>query len=516
MSSARAEPAKLLESLKLQLASELKEGKEKKQGDDIRLDRADSILAQLSAEQLGMEERQSEVLQSLEEVQRLVGPTKTGAICRELIKEMKELRTKRMQLLKEKLDSTIRTSLVSGLDATKAADLDGPIFEILKSEKEIAYSSQRMGDERVLFNRDALQAVRQILTSIQDGFLAVEGSAKRVSRDNHPARQILSNSSSAVSQLTEFMPRSELLTKLQEVAERIYPALQSRSLSQSEVEKQIGDIADGVNQLEDLDGAIENIDELIRQQRELGGYYGDTGLSSQLRNYRRNYEDFQAGIGVSISFSSHESSSGMQGLTRVRDLLAKFALGRLLRAPADMVIGEDESSEQFLHRVLEKARSTSDWTLMSRVIDVAVTMRIQSVATTSDSSAMKQFLGANNLERAGQYQGAVAGYLQVLRSGSQLVSAEVIGKMLDDIKKNHPQAYEAGTQQAVTVSPSGAASSNYDRFSGRASYPPGFPGREPPAPEPRLVIPAVPKAEEASKPTPAPNATDAKPAKVSD
>lgn len=138
------------------------------------------------------------------------------------------------------------------------------------------------------------------------------------------------------------------------------------------------------------------------------------------------------------------------------------------------------------------------------------------VVAATDSTALTQFSAGLNQERAKQYAMAVISFQGALKTGSQLLPAEIIGDHLEAIKAAHPQEFEQGMQLALNpptprVDPFGRPI--YDGRSG-FSYPPGpmerAASRATPAPE-TLVVPATPARATPAPASPAPAPSGTKP-----
>lgn len=273
-----------------------------------------------------------------------------------------------------------------------------------------------------------------------------------------------------------------------------------------------------VKKLEDMEPVLTKIESLIAQQRSVNGYSGESSVLSQFRSYLQNYNELRSGTATTLSFSSSSSSSGTRALAGVKNLLIRFALQRILQTPPDMAQKDDENTAEFLQRVLASARSTSDWALVSRVLDAAQSLNLSTVASYNDTSALRTFLGGMNQEKAHYPSGAVSAYLTALKSGSLVIPVDYIGERLAAIRKEFPQEYEAGLHPTTSPSPLSPASA--DRFGRPLPIFPSAPYRNPsssttitvPAenkkafdPEARPKQPAnAPKPE----PTPAPAPTE--------
>lgn len=137
---------------------------------------------------------------------------------------------------------------------------------------------------------------------------------------------------------------------------------------------------------------------------------------------------------------------------------------------------------------------------------VAKTPSRISVTSSSDSSALTQFLAGLNQEKAKQYSLAVASFQAALKTGSQIVSPELIGEHLEAIRAQYPTEFEKGVQIALNppqptpdpryISPAGIPY-------GLSARPPWVESRMPPSPEVTVAVPAKPTPEPKPATTPA-------------
>ena len=215
------------------------------------------------------------------------------------------------------------------------------------------------------------------------------------------------------------------------------------------MEQQVSEILAGVKKLEELDGAVTQLDELLAKQRKAGRYLSDGTLSPELKNLRNFYKEVVSGMAVTLDSFITSSKPKDDNISRLRNMLIRFAVPRVLGIVADKGMKEDESLSVFIRRTVAEAIESHDWKLLGRVLDMNQRLAIgQSPLNTGDSTALQQFLAAQNQERARQYGGAVGSYLAVLKSGSQTIPAEFIGDRLTTIEKEHPKEYQAAVELA--------------------------------------------------------------------
>jgi hypothetical protein len=484
--SARAEPGQHIKELRAALQKELGEPRKGgKTSDYLRTHKLETLISQLSPDDPLTDERTSQLIRSLSQFVSSAPPEPVASLCLTLAKELQEQREQQARAQRESTQATLRSAIMRGLDATKAADLDAPLADILKLQKET-----RSSEPRSYSSLDSFQPIEHLLTAIQDGFLA-RTKSKFSTRSSTVLDGIRSAGETCSRSVMIFLPRSEFFQKLEAVAARIDEGLPAKPLTRSVFDKQVRDWISAVKTLDDLDEVLRKIDDLNTRQLEFNSSTSESNLTGQLRNYRRIYDDFRAGIGTTLNFSSSfYSSQTTDSLNGIKNLLVKFALPRILGTTEEFKPTGDETIQQYLQRVLDNARSTSNWQLMSRVLETAASLQVTTMSSRSDTATMRLFLSGLNLEQARQFSSAVSSYSAALRSGSSIVPPGKIGDMLELIKKAHPADYEAGIQLSA------------------GTY--GLP--ETSGGTPSVVIPAVRKNEpSALKSSDAPKADEAKP-----
>ncbi len=462
-----ADPNKTLDSLRAELREELKSALDKGISENNeQIYRIRSLLSEsLPGEQI-LDEKVPQLIQTLGQVRTISRSEKAVKLCETLIAELRAQTANKAKEFREKFDSVVRSALVDGLKAKTAKELDVPISEIGKLRKQIRNSENR-GDSQYSLNNDLLQNVEQALMLYQDGLMQKPDASKR------DVGESLRLMTSTVSRgLGDLMPRSELLERIQAASERVSPAVKKPAISYVEAETQVRDTVRNIKKLEELGAAIDKIDAVYSTMRQTGGHYSDTNILTNLRSYRRTYDELRAGTATSMSFANASGSTfGLDELGPIKNMLVIFALPRVLRTPENMAPGENEPVSSYLQRVL----------------DAAEAMRLSTVASPSDSAAMRQFFAGLNQERARQRSAAVTSYLAALKTGSQAVPSEHIGDRLEAIKKEFPSDFEAG--EATTNTPA-IYDDRFTRFPPRSMLPPPTPQNPQP---PILVVPAVPK-----------------------
>ena len=274
--------------------------------------------------------------------------------------------------------------------------------------------------------------------------------------------------------LFTIMPRSEFLTKVQALGFRLYPELKGKVLSRPEFEAEVEALVGATKKLEDMDSALNKIEQLNAQQQELGGYNSDSNYVNQLKSLRKSYNDFRTGAATSLSLIQRDNSSfDLTGaMADLKWKLMKFAITRVLQMSDTQGPMENESLPAYLRRMMDIAGKKADWAMMQRILDTAQSLDLREVAKDADVAAFRQLLAGQNMEKAKQYPAAVSSYITALKTGALSIPADKVGEILDAIKRDHPEEYDAGVQMAFEnpVDPygrfvPGSRPSNYDPLS---------------------------------------------------
>ncbi|MDB6136965.1 MAG: hypothetical protein JWO94_37 [Verrucomicrobiaceae bacterium] len=454
-----AEPDKLWESLRSELRAEVKARQATDKQDDkspvtpSQLNRMEFLLSQIpAAGEVVKDEQLWQMIQTLEQLSRVTLSEKVSALCRSLAASLKERNETQLKALKDRCDKTLHSALDLAFKATTPQELDGPLTELAHLKQEVPPP----GYHHDGLNPAMIQSVEGILAATQDGLLAAEHPDNGRSSSISTVGRLQSEASSAAMQTGELMPRSEFHEKMRLLIERLSPPAPKRPLPFPEFEKQVQALVASVKTLNDLAGVLDKLEVLSGRQREANGYYGEPKLMGELRDLRKIYDSLRAGEATSVTFSSQNltpASHQTEPLFEIKNLLVKFALTRVLSAPEGLAPKQDESAADFLQRVYESARRTSDWPLMDRVFDTEQTIGLANLAPPNDAAALRGFLGGMNLEHADQFSAAVSAYLGALKTGSQVLPMDKIRDTLAALKKDHPQDYESGVRLSDSPPP---------------------------------------------------------------
>jgi hypothetical protein len=502
----------LLDQLKSEVKAEVKAAREKNDdGGQQRAYQMQEILLRLQRTATQVDNGEYSLAQTVESIGALSTSERVEKICKALARELHNAQEKSDKTLVEEVEKTLGGALRATLDGKTARDLDPPLVATGKIIHESEMRSTRNAKLQALQNQG--QQLYEFIRQWQDYLAGVEAG------NTDAARAKLGSLISSSRDFSGFMPRSELLAKLNELQKQAGLVKDGKAASPETIEQQAREIVIKTKTLDEIPRAIAEIEALVATNRNTG-FASNTPLAT-LRTFNRNYEELKKGLAANISLSALTSGSSFEGneaLTSLRNQLILFALPRVLALPAGESAKPDENIATFLQRVLDSAKEKQNWTLAGRIVDVAQTLSLNVVASSSDRTALQSFLAGSNQERARQFALAVSSYQAALRTGSQIVAAELIGDHLEAIRKDHPQEFEQGVLLMLNP-PAQADSRNPGRPPGFPTNWPFSPGSSPSRPPgseapPVLTVPATPAksdaAGESAKGSPSPEAPKAK------
>lgn len=485
-----AEPPAVIKELIVQMRAELQADMKNARENDRGGERQWQVSAMLLQIERAFDDDGSgpdyELSQSIGVLQSYAGSEKAQQIAQALASEANKELAKRENAAATELDKLIEKHAKTALDASTAAELDAAVAELTKAQRQ---SQFRGGSRRGQGNYERLQQATQFITQWQDYLAAKE--AGRLDQ----ARSALSNLSSYGREYS-FIPRSKLLALINSLTPE-----RSSSSSREPVKVSLTDFLAG----------IKTLDELVAAKERLSPSNFQGGESSTvvfaLRSMADSYAAIKAGQATSLRMSMSESLTSAE-TTRLRELFLTFALPRILQLDEEKEgLQPGEKVVTYLTRTLAGAQKKQDWALVNRIVTTSRSLNLlDSVTSSSDSSALTQFLAGLNQEKAKQYSLAVASFQAALKTGSQIVSPELIGEHLEVIRAQYPTEFEKGVQIAL-IPPQPAADPRYISPAGIpygvSTRPPWVESRMPTSPEVTVAVPAKPTPEPKPAPTPA-------------
>ncbi len=472
----------LFDQLKTELRAEIKAQKDNGREEPSR---TTQMLMQVVEMRARGGEEDGNFLASLEGLEVISANDKVQQIAKALATELRKEQEQTEAARAERNEHTLGDAVKTLLDAKTAKDLDAPLIAVgnLVHENNDGYGSGYSKNQKLRTQGAQVQQFWEYLRQWQNYLSDIEGG------DTKAARQQLQNLSNSERDFSGFIPRSTLLEKLKTLEKATGTGDEDpHETTSADREKRLDAILDGIKSLDDLPGALQAADAIRRQ----GGGTASTEMAiSQLRTTAQVYGDLKQGFATNFILPSYgTSANGNSKVEELRRDLLMFALPRILGLAPEDQRKPDENFSAFFQRIFNLAKEKSDWPAVGRIMDVAMKLNVAPIASQTDNSALTNFLGGLNQERAKQYMLAVASYETCLKSGSQIVPAEQVGEHLEKLKREHPQEYELGVQLAL------APPARTDPF-GRPmilGQPMGFP-RVPSAQQPAeqaISVPAAP------------------------
>lgn len=469
----------LLDQLKTELQTEIKTARDKDVEDRslYALQELYARVGRLPLREDGNDYNLNDILQGFE---AFTGSEKIQQLTTALAAQFRKDVAVKEKTFVDAAEKLAQDSVKQALAGKTAKDLDAAVQALGKSVRD---TENRSSNNTAV--RNAIRQVteaNQFVRQWQDYLAALDvGNQTR-------ARELLRGIASSHHDFS-LIPRSELLAR-SSAPETASPAIASKPAAPTPVAA----IVAKVKTLDDLDRAIA---ELGQVEQMFSGM--ESQLASELRSLARSYADLRAGLATTVTTSI--SSSAREELGDIRRQLTLFALPRSLGLPETEKAKPGENVLSFLQRILAAARLNGDWPLVERVLARSRGLNLtDGLAAATDSTMLTSWLAGLNQETAKQWALAVSSFQSALKTGSQVVPAEVIGQHLDEIKKAHPQEFEQGVQ--LMLSP--PASDPYNRLPPeylRSRFPTGAVPPATPAPKPEAVLP-VPAAAPPTVPAP--------------
>lgn len=339
-----------------------------------------------------------------------------------------ELRVERVAREKETI-TKIRALLDGAAAAVRAArtaaDLDNAIRDLRDFAEYPQPDSAAIRDEM-----RKVQNARQFVLQWQD-YLAADAAG-----DLQRAELALQNASGMA---TDLVPRSQILSRADEVSKRKTPDLY----------EQAREITAKTKSLDDIPGAVDALAALERKPGISQRDYRDLveTLRWDLMQISQAYREYQAGLPTSLQIAGFESPRQSEEAFRVilplRLQLLRAILPRALEVDEKLKPNPDEPIRGYLDRMEAFALEKDDLRLLVRVRDLR--NKLDRVLPSNVNVFVSQFLLAGlNQEEAGQWAAAVVTYETALKHGADVVPTKSVGERLERIKAAHPKEFEEG------------------------------------------------------------------------
>lgn len=368
----------------------------------------------------------------------------------------------------EALLNEVRETLVR---ATQPAELD-PLIDKLDRMKPHPSGETPQKLQEAL---QSLRNARRMVANWQDSLQAAANGNGQAAVQS--LRNVLSSDGPML------VPRSFVLERIQEL---------------QGTESGFADLVAGIKELDDIAPALAAWWKLEAANRGSSTASEITATVRALDSINRDYRQFKTGLptGVDLGTTSSGSSLGPYegAVISLKAKLWLMVLPRYVGAPEGTTANPGEEILPFLKRLGREAKERGDGVVAMKANEAARLMLRSYSFSNLDTQALKDFMAGQNQEAAGQIMLAVRSYQEALKSGSDLVSAKIIGMRLDELKKTHPEDFEKGMKMFLyptppaDYEPMGLPPSLRSRYGFPGRH--GFPDREPAEPSgPAILIP---------------------------
>jgi hypothetical protein len=423
----------LIESLKDELRMVPRDAKGS--FDRFKVDQLAALLAKTERDETANES----LLTTLEQLS-LTGPTDNlRALAKTLGRELKKEQAAREAAQIAELRKTIADAVKRTLAAKTPTELDEPFAAVNKLLRGNPRFTRAGTAGTITQLNQQLGQAANLIRLFQDylTWLNAEG----------PRRTRPYLSLSGEFDLSEFVPRSEILLRIKELEKLGEATGADPEVSAEQWSKKVNELIASVRTLDDLSGTLKGIDALRAPSSSYSFGTRSTDIDD-LRSFSTTYDQLKRGQATSIMLPNPTAHPGPHTavLQTVRDQLIALALPRLLVLPEGTALKPGETPLTFLQRTLAQAKEKRDWPLLGRVVDIAQRFSLQVGTVTSDATALTLFLAGYNQDRAQQYTQATTSYLATLKTGSQIVPPEYVGELLAALKKSHREEYDTASK----------------------------------------------------------------------
>lgn len=361
----------------------------------------------------------------------------TQDLCRTLDKQLRreiaELQASEVEKIKKEIPTAIRTALA----ARTTRDFDAPLATLSNafSDSYITNTNDRLYQDLV----QEVERTEDLLRGLQD-YVANAGQESPVINKNRWASLL-----STRTELTHLLPRSELLTGLEEFRKRVDVAAPDKPITQEEFETKGWQIVAEAKSLEDLEKTNAQLAAWIHADAAIGMKLDSLSQAvSTLHEFARSYYKVKSGTISQLEIASlitHQADIRDDTLRNLNNQLILAGLSQVLQAPKAT---NDETPAGYVQRVAKQAAATEDWPLYARAMAGLPVTPPGLQAPAADRLATQSFLAGINQTRARLYALAVRSFESALHSGSFAIPSEMIGLQLEKIRQEHPQEFEAG------------------------------------------------------------------------
>ncbi len=372
---------------------------------------------------------------NLAQIQSFLSSDDIQKVSTEIVNQVQEALAAQEQAYVESVDATINRAVEAGFNAGETEDLDP---ELVNLSELLGPESSSFRSDPARQSREKARAAVTFLCRWQD-YLMYQNAGDH-SHALTTLHDIARNSGDY-----PFVPRSKILDQIS-------------SLRGNEPS---GDPDGGDGALvPSLEG--KKLEDLASLRAETKRRIMADGRTDALREFYddldkldRAYQEFQAGmVGAAFLFATDK------GVTRrvddefvpLRQELLLKTLPIYLNTVETYPMNPGEGPDDYLLRIIKEARAAGDWMTVWKGLDAYRIVVFKSSKSPiwlgADIQSVKQFIAAQNLERAGEYVGAIRTYQTVVLQPGEYAPVDEAAERLIRLQEDHPEAYDAIDQAA--------------------------------------------------------------------
>lgn len=216
------------------------------------------------------------------------------------------------------------------------------------------------------------------------------------------------------------------------------------------------DITKVLEETTSLDGVRDAIGRMSKFSGSSSNFkYGTTQreVFTALKTIDSTYQNFLGGLPIPDDifreFSQPDETTGIPAIVKLRSDLLRLMLPTVLELPENTLIKENEAIEPFLDRATHEAVHRDDISAAMRIRDIRQRIFQNSSYADKDGKALIKYYSALQQIEAKQWIIAVISLHETLESGSTFIPGAKVGKLLENLRSQHPAEYKQGIAEIL-------------------------------------------------------------------
>jgi hypothetical protein len=332
----------------------------------------------------------------------------------------------------DQAEETVRNAIGKAMAASKPIELD-PLLEQMNRSRAL-WENVRMGDGDKRSLARLAEVGRDFVARWQD-LLALRASGQNA-RAAETIKELVQTAKSE-----PVYPRAKLFEA----------AAALRAVGNAELSAPDGAKS---NAMEQWLAGIKTLENLEAHISEVTGDYaiksGEYGIDiSDLEEIAKGFTALRVGNFREAGRATFGGFNRHSKVVELRSALTMRLAAAMLRADGAQAPRAGEGLREFVQRLATDALQRKDWQRLRKVLETPGEIPGQNdVVQWSDSQAVRAFVAGHNLDEVGVWAAAVASYVEAVNYGSAFAPIEEIKQRLVTIRREHPEDYQHGSEQA--------------------------------------------------------------------